>query len=179
MYNEYPTSQWKGIPRIHKCPSTGAQTSQWQGNRIHQQSGDPIIARSAPLSNTWNASTKHKMHPPGAHLVLVKQRWFTQSFTVNPTYAIPNVFSLCPTQPSGEGEEPTGLAYHHCLSGHLLLFNCRDLQSRVQALRARFRTVHDSVAPVQLEWVVQCLQPLLREFIPTVCNPPAHVKMQN
>ena len=82
-----------------------------------------------------------------------------------------------PSQTSAE--ESTGFANHQYLSGSdLLLLDSSNLHPRVQTLRARFSTVHDGVTPVQLERVVQRLQPLLRVFIPAVCNPPAKLQMQ-
>lgn len=48
-----------------------------------------------------------------------------------------------------------------------------NLLAGVEMLRACAGTVHDGVAAVELERVVQCRQPFLLELVTAVCQPPA------
>ena len=52
------------------------------------------------------------------------------------------------------------------------LFDVRDGLAGVQVLGAGLGAVHDGVAAVQLEGVVQLRQTLFRELVPRVLDPP-------
>merc|ERR1711924_539979 len=52
------------------------------------------------------------------------------------------------------------------------LLDLADGLARVQVFRARFRAVHDRVASVQLEGVVQSFQAFLTHVIPRILDPP-------
>ena len=55
------------------------------------------------------------------------------------------------------------------------LLDLADGLARVQVLRARLTAVHDRVAPVQFERVVQRLQSFLAHVIPGVLDPPVRL----